>query len=186
VGGLVQDGAADGGGEVSSVRLWAEVPESERLSPDVIAARMVGKWERRYGHGYLRQCEPRVGGCAAAVRADWQYFSGRWRPCRQLATGAADGFPAGLCHLHGGPRTVNVSPPPAGPSGLHSLERLSVRVYNILRSAGYTTAREVARLSDDELLGLRNLGYLALEEIRAVIGRDEAQPDQPPGWTVIA
>ena len=43
---------------------------------------------------------------------------------------------------------------------------LSTRAYNCLRRAGLRTVAEVAALSDEQLLGIRNLGVLTLAEIR--------------------
>lgn len=45
---------------------------------------------------------------------------------------------------------------------------LPQRVITVLRQQGIHTADEVAAMSDDELLRLRNLGYGGLRELRRV------------------
>jgi len=54
----------------------------------------------------------------------------------------------------------------AGLSNSIDVLDLSVRSYNCLRRSGVHTVAQVASLSDEELLGIRNLGVRSLAEIR--------------------
>lgn len=44
--------------------------------------------------------------------------------------------------------------------------KFSVRVYNCLRRAGIDTVEQLERMSDEDLMSLRNFGVACLDEVR--------------------
>ncbi len=48
--------------------------------------------------------------------------------------------------------------------------KLSVRVYNCLKRAGIDTVEQLCRMTDEELMKLRNFGVGCLNEVRRKIG----------------
>ena len=57
---------------------------------------------------------------------------------------------------------------------------LSVRAYGCLRRAGYSCIAQVAAMSDEDLLTVRNLGLRAFDEIRESIQKYAAE--EPDEW----
>jgi DNA-directed RNA polymerase alpha subunit len=52
-------------------------------------------------------------------------------------------------------------------------ERMSLRTVNRLRRNGINVPFDLPRMTDDEILALRDVGYGALAEIRQFYGREE-------------